>query len=144
MDRKHHKYLLQINQKLYLINKLKHYGLQKEELITAWTSILRPIAEYAVPLWHSGLTEFDSYKIEMLQKRVLATILGTSYVDFRKHYKVEDKLVTYEDAVQLIGLTTLKHRREVLTNKFALDTARSQKHSDLLVKNLNNYMATNK
>ena len=68
-----------VNQKLYLINKLKHYGLQKEELITAWTSILRPIAEYAVPLWHSGLTEFDSYKIEMLQKRVLATILGTIY-----------------------------------------------------------------
>ena len=131
-----------VNQKLYLINKLKHYGLQKEELITAWTSILRPIAEYAVPLWHSGLTEFDSYKIEMLQKRVLATILGTSYVDFRKHYKVEDKLVTYEDAVQLIGLTTLKHRREVLTNKFALDTVRSQKHSELFVKNLNNYMAT--
>ena len=133
-----------INRKLYLINKLKYFGLQKEELVTAWKSILRPISEYAVPLWHSGLTEYDSDRIEMLQKRVLATILGTIYIDHKKHYKVEDGYVSYDVALQLIGLTTLKHRREVLTNKFALDTARSQKHNDLFIKNQNNYMATRK
>ena len=46
-----------VNQRLYIISKLKHFGLQIEELITAWRSIIRPITEYAVPLWHSGLTE---------------------------------------------------------------------------------------
>ena len=49
-----------VNQKLYLISKLKHFGLLKEELIIAWQSILRPITEYAVPLWHSGLTEHNN------------------------------------------------------------------------------------
>ena len=52
-----------VNQRLYIISKLKHFGLQIEELITAWRSIIRPITEYAVPLWHSGLTEGDSYRI---------------------------------------------------------------------------------
>ena len=58
-----------VNQRLYLVRKLKQFGLQKEELITAWRSIVRPVTEYAVPLWHSGLTEGDSNKIEMLQKK---------------------------------------------------------------------------
>ena len=57
-----------INRKLYLIRKLKDYGFQKEELIKAWVSILRPIAEYAVQLWHPGLSQYDSNRIEMLQK----------------------------------------------------------------------------
>ena len=131
-----------VNRKLYIINKLKHFGLEKEELITAWKSILRPITEYAVPLWHSGLSENDSDRIEMLQKRVLAVILGLDYINFKKYYKVNDGLVSYEDALELLGLTTLKHRREVLTTKFALDTARSQLHNDLFVKNDNQYMAT--
>ena len=131
-----------VNRKLYIINKLKHFGLEKEELITAWKSILRPITEYAVPLWHSGLSENDSDRIEMLQKRVLSVILGLDYINFKKYYKVNDFLVSYEDALELIGLTTLKHRREVLTSKFALDTARSQLHNDLFVKNDNQYMAT--
>ena len=131
-----------VNQKLYLINKLKHYGLKKGELVTAWTSILRPITEYAVPLWHSGLTDYDINRIEMLQKRVLSIIFGIEFVDFRKHYKIGDSLLTYDDALKSIGLSSLKHRREVLTSKFALDTVRSQKHSDLFIKNQNDYMTT--
>ena len=131
-----------VRKKLYLINKLKYFGLQKEELITAWTSILRPLVEYAAPLWHSGLTNCDNHKIEMLQKHVLAIILGTVYVDFRKHYKVGDDILSYNEALQVIGLNTLNDRREVLTRKFAFDLVESQKHSDLFEINQNNYMAT--
>ena len=109
-----------VNQKLYLISKLKHFGLQKEELITAWQSILRPITEYAVPLWHSGLTEHDNNRLEMLQKKVLGIILGTIYIENRRYYKLEETHMSYDEALQTIGLTTLKYRREVLTNKFAL------------------------
>ena len=131
-----------VNQKLYIINKLKNFGLQKEELLTAWQSILRPITEYAVPLWHPGLTEYDSERIEMLQKRALAIILGTVYVNNRRHYKVDDGEMSYNDTLKKIGLTTLKNRREVLTNRFALDTIRNEKHNDMFQKKQNNYIAT--
>ena len=58
-----------VNRKLYIISKLKQYGLHIKELITVWVSVLRPISEYAAPLWHSGLTEKDTSKLEMLQKK---------------------------------------------------------------------------
>ena len=133
-----------VNQRLYLINKLKSYGLQKEELITAWISILRPVTEYAVPLWHSGLSEGDSYKIEFLQKKALCIILGTVYVDHRRYYKLNNDLLSYENALQKLGLTTLNERRVVLTNKFALETARNEKHNDIFLKKHNNRIATRK
>ena len=123
-----------VNQKLYLISKLKHFGLLKEELITAWQSILRPITEYAVPLWHSGLTEHDNNRLEMLQKKVLGIILGTIYIENRRYYKLEETHMSYDEALQTIGLTTLKYRREVLTNKFALETVRNEKHIDMFLK----------
>ena len=131
-----------VNRKLYIISKLKHFGLQSEELLTAWVSILRPITEYAAPLWHSGLTECDVSRIEMLQKKVLAIILGTVYVNNKRRYKINNKLYSYNNALQLLGLTTLKNRREVLTNKFALDALQSEAHSSMFVKNDCNYMNT--
>ena len=103
---------------------------------------MRPVAEYAAPLWHSGLTDCENHKIELLQKHALAIILGTVYVDFRKHYKVGEDIVPYNEALQAIGLTTLNDRREVLTRKFAFDLVKSQKYSDLFEINHNNYMAT--
>ena len=121
---------------------MKQFGLQSEELITAWVSILRPITEYAVPLWHSGLTDYDINRIEMLQKKALAIVLGTVYVNNRKRYRVENELCSYNDTLQLMGLTTLINRREVLTSKFALDVVRSEIHSNMFVKNASNYMDT--
>ena len=133
-----------VNQRLYLISKLKHYGLQKEELITAWIAMLRPITEYAVPLWHSGLSEGDSYKIEFLQKKALGIILGTGYLDHRRFYKLNNELLTYNDALQKLGLTTLNERRVVLTNKFAIETARNEKHNDIFLKKQCNRITTRK
>ena len=42
-----------VNQRLYLINKLKQFGFKTDELISAWCTHLRPITEFAAPLWHS-------------------------------------------------------------------------------------------
>ena len=48
-----------VNRKLYILSKLKNHGLQSRELITVWVSVIRPICEYAAPLWHSGLNDKD-------------------------------------------------------------------------------------
>ena len=123
-----------VNQRLYLVRRLKHFGLQKEELIKAWTSMLRPITEYAVPLWHPGLTDGDSNKIEFLQKKALGIILGCTYIDNRRYYNLNNAIVPYEHALQKLSLTPLHERREVLTSKFAIDTARNVKHNDFFIK----------
>ena len=131
-----------VNQRLYLINKLKQFGLKREELLKAWSTHLRPITELSAPLWHSGLSEVDSDKLELLQKKALMFILGCTYVDFKRFYKLDDKLFSYEDVLQKLGLSTLKERREVLTNKFAITTANNERHKDLFVKRHSHEFAT--
>ena len=58
-----------VNRKIYILGKLKKFGLKIEELLIVWKTILRPLIEYATPLWHSGLTEVDTQKLEFLQKK---------------------------------------------------------------------------
>ena len=120
-----------VNKKLYIISKLKQFGLLIEELIKVWKTILRPITEYAAPLWHPGLTDADSKKIETLQKKVVGMILGTLYIENRRYYKVDGFATTYEDTLQKYGLTTLHQRREVLTQKFATQTIMNSIHKNM-------------
>ena len=113
---------------------MKGFGVKTDELLTAWKTMLRPITEYAVPLWHPGLTDCDSNNIEFLQKKALMFILGCTYIDFKRYYKLGDELLSYEDTLDKLGLTTLKERREVLTNKFAINTARNENHNDMFIR----------
>ena len=55
-----------VNKKLFILCLLKKIGFSKDELIIAWTTIIRLITEYAAPLWHSGLNK---------QKKALGLIL---------------------------------------------------------------------
>ena len=120
-----------VNKKIFIISKLKQFGFQTKELVNAWTSILRPNAEYAAPLWHSGLSAFDTNRLERLQKIVLGIILGTTYIDCKKYYKFDNKRCTYEEALKLLGLPTLSQRREDLTHNFALQTVARDTHNDM-------------
>ena len=99
--------------------------------MTFWKVVLRSITEYAAPLWHSGLCDVDCNKIEKLQKKVLGMILGTKYIENKRYYSVLGDAVPYKSALQHYGLTTLQQRREVLTQKFALETAKNQNHKDM-------------
>ena len=119
-----------VNKKFFCLWKLKQFGLKQEELITAWKVLLRPIAEYAAPLWHSGLLKSDSDKLERLQKRAVGLILGTTYVNFERRYKVKGKTVPYEAALKYLQIPKLSERRESLTKTFAIDTFNSERHKD--------------
>ena len=99
-------------------------------LLRAWKVLLRPITEYATPLWHSGLSESDSSKLESLKKKAVGTILGTIYLDYKRYYKVNGQPVSYKSALTYLKLPSLAERRETLTTKFAVQTFRNERHSD--------------
>ena len=71
----------------------------------------------------------------MLQKKS-CIVLGTFNVNNKRSYKVGDCHKPYEEALQIYGLITMKKRRVVLTSKFALDVARSEKHNGMFIKNI--------
>ena len=121
-----------VNSLLFILSKLRSFGAPRDDLVKVWTTILRPCAEYASPLWHSGITKSDSQKLEMLQKSALSIILGISYIDYKRYYKLDNDLVSYENALQALKLESLQQRREGLSIKFATKLLKSKSHRDML------------
>ena len=119
-----------VNKKFYQLSKLRQFGMKQDELLKTWKTLLRPITEYAAPLWHSSLLECDKRILENLQKKALGLILGTSYIDYRRYYRVKGKPVSYEEALISCDLVPLDDRREILTKNFACDTFKNPNHKD--------------
>lgn len=123
-----------VNKKFYMLCRLKQFGVKQQELVTTWKGLIRPITEYAAPLWHSGLLECDKRTLENLQKKALGLILGTIYIDHRRYYKVNGLPVSYEVALSSCDLISLAERRQILTSKFAHDTFENPIHKDFFEK----------
>ena len=89
-----------VNRKYYILNRLKNFGFSKEELIIAWNTILRPVTEYAAPLWHSGLSKAENRSLEALQKKALGIIFGIKYENNRRLYTINNSLLPYKEALE--------------------------------------------
>jgi len=65
--------------------------------------VVRPVLEYACPVWHPGLTVANSELLESVQKRAIRII----YPD-----------ANYWTSLIVAGIDTLDERRKALTAKF--------------------------
>ena len=90
------------SKRIYYIIVLKRSGLSAKDLVTVYSTTIRPIVEYVAPLWHSSLTKQQSDTIEHIQKQVLKIVFNCSY----------------KEGLVKSGLTTLNHRREQLIKDF--------------------------
>ena len=90
------------SKRLYFLTFLKRSGLSTRHLLTYYTSIIRPVVEYACPLWHNGLTLDQSNVLESIQKRALRIIFPEK---------------SYQESVQN-SVNTLHHRRDILCKSF--------------------------
>ena len=106
--------------RIYILYQLKRAGVNQADLVTIYISVVRPVVEYACPVWHTNLPIYLSDNIEMIQKRAVRGIFpGMSYVDKLNH----------------INLSTLKERRDYLCKKYFINMqARSHKVNCLLPK----------
>ena len=57
----------------------KDFDLPCQDLVTIYTSHIRPVTEYAVPVWNAALTYRQRYFIERIQKRALKITFGTNH-----------------------------------------------------------------
>ena len=84
------------SKRLYMLYQLKRAGINQSDLVSVFLSIIRPVLEYACPVWHTNLPTYLSDSIELIQKRAMKSIYpGQSYAD----------------VLQCMGLTTLNERR---------------------------------
>ena len=53
--------------RLYMLYQLERAGLQKN-LVSVYVSVVRPVLEYACPVWHTNLPQYLSDNIEVIKK----------------------------------------------------------------------------
>ena len=82
-----------------MLYQLNRAGISQLYLVTVYIIVVRPLLEYACPVWHTNLTKYLSDSIVLIQNLALKSIFpGKSYND--------------------IGLRTLRERRGVLCMKY--------------------------
>jgi len=89
--------------RLFFLKQLRRADVPPRDLLHFYTTVVRPVLEYACPVWHSGLTIAQSDLLESVQKRGICIV----YPD-----------ADYLTSLIVAGIDTLCERREVLTAKF--------------------------
>ena len=105
-----------------ILCKLKYAGICIEDLITIYILFIRSITEYCSVAFHSSLTEAQSEKLESIQRTCLRVILAENYV-------------SYDAALEMCSLRTLKNRCENRQLSFALKCLRIDFNSDMFPPN---------
>ena len=103
---------------LWTLVRFKEHGATTTQIVITYKIRIRYHLEFASPVYHSSLTAEQSQQIERVQKKALAVILGSSYMD-------------YDNALAQVNLERLDVRRLEWCRKFANNCVLSPKHSKL-------------
>ena len=57
------------SRRLFILCKLKRNGVNTDDLLSIYTMYIRPLLEFGVPVWRSGLTISQSDELVRVQKR---------------------------------------------------------------------------
>ena len=68
--------LKKANKRMHILRSLIPFRLPNDDLLLIYNGYIRPLVEYAVPVWHSGLTIAQTNKLEGIKKRSLKLTLG--------------------------------------------------------------------
>ena len=60
--------------RLYFLKQLRQADVPTTDLLHFYTTVVRPVLEYACPVWHSGLTVAQSNLLESVQKRAIRIV----------------------------------------------------------------------
>ena len=100
--------------RLYFLTQLKRAKVATNELVLFYCTCIRPILEYASPVFHNGLTKYLSNDLKMVQKRAM---------------RITFPWTSYTDALPLAGLQQLDVRRDELTKKLFQEIIADESHT---------------
>ena len=101
------KYVYYIQQKaskrLYYLRELRRSGVPQSELCKVYTTLIRPVLEYACPVWSTSLSQELKQILESVQQRACRIMLPR---------------LSYPEALEHFDLESLEDRRFALCTKF--------------------------
>ena len=86
-----------IRKRTWALAKLRRRGLGEDKLVRAYSTLIRPVVEYASPAWGNSITAEQAERLEKQQTQALKNIYGTG----KSAAKMRD----------LSGVPTLNSRR---------------------------------
>ena len=105
--------------RLYFLKQQKRAKVPPKDMLLFYTTCIRPVLEYACPVFHHSLPQYLSNEMERLQKRALRIIQPD---------------LSYAEALVALDITSLYERRKALSNALFDQIVRDQSHKlhDLL------------
>jgi hypothetical protein len=94
--------------RVYLLKHIKRSGVDLDDVLHFYYSVVRPVLEYACHAWHTGLTRDQSDRLEAVQKRSLSIIFDMSVSENNEEFCSSN------------GTETLANRRDNLCKRFFL------------------------
>ena len=89
--------------RLYMLYQLKRAWITQNDLVSVYVSVVRPVSEYACPVWHTNLPQYLSDNIEVIQKRALKCIFpGLGYAEILRRVKLDTLNVRRDSICQKI------------------------------------------
>ena len=107
------------SRRLFLLCRLRRAGLPTADLNAIYCGYVRPLLEYAAPVWNAALNNKQINRLERVQKRACRIMLGRQYV-------------SYPDALRSLTLQPLSDRRHDLCLNFAKKVQQSPRFGSWL------------
>ena len=104
--------------RLDILCSLKKFSVGARDLVEIYKVFIRPLVEFGVPVWGSGIIGTQSDEIERLQKRVLRFI-------------AYPPIQSYMQQLTHFGIHLLSERRNELLLHFGLCLLKSEGHHDI-------------
>ena len=98
---------------LYFLKQLTRAGVPHLQLQHFYLTVIRPVLEYAPPVWHHLITKKQSDQIEAIQKRAIRIIYLCAH---------EWHDMPYTSAIFLADLPTMSDRRDQFARKLFKST----------------------
>jgi len=93
-------------QRLYFLKQLSRAGVPQTQLRHFYLTVIRPVLEYAAPVWHHLITKMQADQIEAIQKRAIRIIYTCTHD------------MPYVSATFVADLPTMSDRTDQLSRKF--------------------------
>jgi len=59
---------------MYFLKQPTLAGVPRAQMLHFYSSVIRPVVDYAVPVWHHLLTKTQTDSIESVQKRAISIV----------------------------------------------------------------------
>ena len=94
------------SKRLYFLKQLRRAGVPPQHLLHFYTSGIRPVLEYASPVWHYSITRAQTEQLETMKKRAVHIILNFT------------RGMSYANLLFVTNLNSVKDRLDILSRSF--------------------------